>query len=169
MLFEAKEKRKRTKPLLIRKHHPTPKYNIKTTNNGDDNNVNHPNLSEKGILDMSSNPSNMHMCRTHRYNWQEAGASIQAACAHHLRSLVRNLFLQSSQYHLAKTKQPTLAKCSHNQTWVTWREEHPTAPRRKKGRKGNSPFPLGATFNPTHPRWNHSLGQPSPSHATISP
>ena len=39
---------------------------------------------------------------------------------------------------------------------------------RDKERK-DSPFPLGATFNPTHSKWNHSLGQPSPSQATISP
>lgn len=30
-------------------------------------------------------------------------------------------------------------------------------------------FEPGATFNPTHARWNHSLSQPSASHATISP
>lgn len=41
------------------------------------------------------------------------------------------------------------------------------------GRAGNKgvdlPLPLGATFKPTHSRWNHSRLHPSASQATISP
>lgn len=39
----------------------------------------------------------------------------------------------------------------------------------KKNENENSPFPLGATFNPTQSKWNHSFAHPSASHATISP
>lgn len=37
------------------------------------------------------------------------------------------------------------------------------------GSQNHFAFPLGATFNPTHSRWNHSRSHVSASHATISP
>src|SRR5690242_1910073 len=35
---------------------------------------------------------------------------------------------------------------------------NPKEAQKKEDKKINSPFPLGATFNPTHSKWNHSLG-----------
>lgn len=111
---------------------------------------------------------------------------------YHLLSLPRNRFLQSSQYHFAAFHKkklvsfrpklrnkmgPTKPRGLPDEITETWdgRKQHKLRiemqghVNKKSTRDENSPFPFGATFNPTHSRWNHSLGHPSPSQATISP